>query len=106
MKKRPLKKQPKTLVIDIPHLGYKIAVIIEPKEFTGRQEGSIMFAENSGKDIASIFFRKKPTPSQAGIVAHEIMHVLQFMCRNRNIAMEVENEHMGYLMQYIFQNIY
>jgi len=93
-------------VVEIPHLNYKILHGVCVKEFTGRQEKSFAFTENSTKNTAAIIFRKKPTVLESGTVAHEILHALQFICRRRNIVMEDETEHMGYLMQYIFNEIY
>lgn len=96
----------KTYEISIPHLGYKVLYGVNLKEFVDRQSKSHMFAENTNKSTATIVFRGTPNDLQSGAVAHEIMHVLQFMCRRRNIVMEDETEHMGYLMQYIFNEIY
>lgn len=96
----------KAYEIPIPHLGFKVIYAINPKEFTGSQEELIMFCENTSKNSAAIIFRKEPTTLQSSIVAHEIMHALQFMCQRRGIVMEKEIEHMGYLMQYIFNEIY
>lgn len=93
-------------IVDIPHLNYKVYYGISSKEFTGRQEKSFAFAENTNKDVATIIFRKQPTTLDSATIAHEIVHVLQFICRRRNIIMEDETEHMGYLMQYIFNEIY
>lgn len=105
MKKRILKVN-KVYTVLIPHLNFKVVYGVNPKEFTGRQEGSLMFVENTNKNQATILFRKTPTDLESGTVAHEVMHALQFMCRRRNICMEDETEHMGYLMQYIFNEIY
>lgn len=92
--------------IPIPHLAYKIVYGVDPKEFVGRQTNSQMFTEDKDRHTAVIVFRKTPTDLEGGTVAHEIMHALQYMCRRRNICMEDELEHMGYLMQYIFNEIY
>ena len=99
-------KTKKVYTIPIPHLGYKIIYGVNPKEFVGEQEKSMMFAEDTNKKCGAIIFRHTPTALESGTVAHEIMHALQFMCRRRNIKMERELEHMGYLMQYIFNEIY
>lgn len=93
-------------IVDIPHLNYKVYYGISSKEFTGRQEKSVMFAENTNKNTGTIIFRKKPTELESGTVAHEIVHILQYICKRRNITMEDEIEHMGYLMHYIFNEIY
>ena len=95
-----------TNVIEIPHLNYKILYGVCLKEFTGRHEKSLAITENSTKNTATILFRKKPDTLNSSVVAHEIMHALQYICRRRNIVMEDETEHMGYLMQFIFNEIY
>ena len=92
--------------IKIPHLGYRVIVKVDVKEFSGMQESSFMFCENTDKNTATIFLRDKPRHDKFSTVAHEAMHALQFLCRNRNISMERELEHMGYLMQYILNEIY
>lgn len=92
--------------IVISHLNYKIIYGVSPKEFIGAQAKSIMFAEDTNKNCAAVIFRKKPTQIEMSTVAHEVMHALQYMCQRRNIKMEVELEHMGYLMQYILNEIY
>lgn len=106
MKKKQSWKDNYTNVIELPHLNYSIFYGVLKKEFTGRHEKSLAITENSNKNSATILFKKKPTDLEAGMVAHEIVHALQFMCRRRNIVMEDETEHMGYLMQFIFNEIY
>lgn len=106
MKKKQSWKDNHTNIIELPHLGYKIYYGVLKKEFTGRHEKSIALAENSTKNSATILFRKKPDALDSSVVAHEIVHVLQYICRRRNIVMEDETEHMGYLMQFIFNEIY
>ena len=93
--------------IEIPHLAYKVKVVLDPKEFYGEYHNSLMLAEDTGRSLATIYLRK-PIPKTRKIiptVAHEVMHVIQYICRNRTIKMEKESEHMGYLMQYILANI-
>jgi hypothetical protein len=106
MKKNRILKIGAAYEIPIPHMGYKVMYGVNPKEFSDRQEISMMFAEDTNKNQATIIFRHTPKDIESGAVAHEILHALQFMCRRRNIVMEAETEHMGYLMQYIFKEIY
>ena len=91
----------------IPHLAYTVKIIINPKEFYGKHASSLMMAENTDRSTATIFLRC-PIPKNRQVIptlAHEVMHVLQYICQNRAIKMEEESEHMGYLMQYILANI-
>ena len=99
-------KNKKAYYIEIPHLNYKIVYGVNPKEFIKKQSGAVMFAEDTNKNTGAIIFRKNPDNLDSAAVAHEIVHVLQFLCKRRNIEMEEETEHMGYLMQYIFNEIY
>lgn len=105
MKKRLLKIN-KVYKIPIPHLGFEVIYGVLPKEFVGRHEKSVMLCEDTNKNTSCIIFKNTPTDMESAAVAHEIIHALQFMYRRRNIRMEEELEHMGYLMQYIFNEIY
>src|ERR1700743_2362595 len=92
--------------ISIPHLGYEIVFGINPKEFTDRQIKSLAFTEDTNKNCAAIIFKKRPRELEHSLAAHEVMHALQYMCQRRNIKMEEELEHMGYLIQHILNRIY
>ncbi len=52
MKNRKMKSG-KAYIIPIPHLGYRIAYGVNPKEFSGRQESSMMFTEDTNKNQTS-----------------------------------------------------
>lgn len=38
-------------------------------------------------------------------LAHEVTHVLQYICESRGIEFEKEQEHMAYIMGYIMSKI-
>lgn len=99
-------KTNKAYCIQIPHLNYKIIYGVKPEEFKGKYEKSIMMTEDVDKNTGQILFRKTPEDQDASTVAHEVLHILQLICQHRNIKMEEEMEHMGYLMQYIHNEIY
>ena len=41
-----------------------------------------------------------------GDVAHELIHVLQFICADRNMDFVREQEHMAYIMHYLMGKVY
>lgn len=47
-----------------------------------------------------------PHPIKAnGTLFHEITHALQFICEARNIDFILEQEHMGYIAQFVTNEI-
>jgi len=99
-------KKGKIYIIEVPHLAYQIKYGINTTDPYWMEDRHVkMFAENTNRHTASIFFKKQPKMENVFIVAHEVMHCLQYMCRNRNIDMARESEHMAYLMQYILGHI-
>ncbi len=89
--------------LTIPHLNFTIKYGVNKKEVS---KGAVMTTEDIDNHTVAIYFQEKPKLDQMPTVAHEVMHVLQFVCRHRKIMMENELEHMGYLMQYILASIY
>jgi hypothetical protein len=87
--------------IYIPHLNYTITVK-EPKNPPKELYNPKAWVHSEGSKGCTMYITKKPLPSD---LAHEVVHVLQFICLNRNIDFTTEQEHMGYLMQYIMGEI-
>ena len=71
--------------IEIPHLAYKVKVVINPKEFYDEHSTSIMLAEDTSRSVATIFLRKPLSNTRQVIptLAHEVIHVIQYICINR-----------------------
>jgi hypothetical protein len=86
--------------IYIQHLGYTIHVkdikeADNPKDFA-------MFVEREDRNNCIMYLTKKKwVLKDIPALSHEIVHVLQFIADSRSIDMTFEQEHMGYLMQYI-----
>lgn len=89
--------------IYIPHLHYHINVYFDSEKYLtdlGIEAGTL-----HSKGLIEIHFKKKPNDYDFPTVAHEVMHALQFICKDRKIDMTNEVEHCGYLMQYILNQI-
>ena len=84
--------------IRLPHLGF--AVFVRPRPKNWHAYASVMYS----KDGYSCKLLLPPNPS-VGAVAHECVHILQAVCRRYNIDFKNEDEHMGYIMQYLVQEI-
>jgi hypothetical protein len=96
-------KRTKNKIVIINHLGYTIKFCSTDKN-SSFENYCIKINNNEChiilKDIQKYennsFFR-----TNISIVAHEIVHALQFICESRNIDMVAEQEHIGYMMNYI-----
>lgn len=81
----------------IPHLNYTVHF----KPFT-KAPASIRtahaFIQRDDRDNSSLFLARNVEPST---VAHELVHVLQYICEDRYMVFTDEREHMCYLMQYL-----
>lgn len=88
--------------IYLPHLHYTVFV----RRFKRVPEG-LTIAEAYVKKLdnhsCAIYLPKKNEP---GDLAHELIHVLQFICESRNMDFCLEREHMAYLMHYLFGRIW
>lgn len=87
--------------IYIPHIHYTVFVKeakTPPEEISNAKAWVISEDRNS----CTLYIEKKPNPCQ---LAHELVHVLQRICLNRNITFTLEQEHMGYLMDFLMGKI-
>lgn len=85
--------------INIHHLGYKVSHGIAD---TGQHYMSCIRIDDNH---CKIIYKSKPRPNDIPTLAHEVLHALQYMSESRGIDMTIEMEHMGYLMQYILNEI-
>ena len=89
--------------IYLAHLNYTVRL---------RQSGqppeevkhAISWVISEDKNTCTLYTDLK-TRIHPGDLSHELIHVLQFICLDRNINFTLEQEHMGYLMQYLFGQI-
>lgn len=87
-------------IINLPHLTYQVYF------YTGKDipkncsnEGSIAWTVK-GENSSAVCIREK-IDAQPTLLAHEIMHVLQFLAHERNMDFLQEQEHFAYLMQFL-----
>lgn len=87
--------------IPIPHLGYTVI----HKPFTSAPKSipnARAYVVHNNSNSCTIYSDKKAT---APDLAHELVHVLQFICLDRNIDFRIEQEHMAYIMGYVMGKI-
>ncbi len=84
--------------IYLPHIKYTVYV----KEFKTPppQIANAQAWVRRDDMYSSTIFIKKGEKKNTPNIAHEVVHILQFICLDRNIDFCTETEHMGYLMQY------
>jgi len=61
------------------------------------------WVESTGKNGCTLFLQKGK--QQPGDVAHELVHVLQFLSIARNMDFQIEHEHFGYLMHWLMGEV-
>lgn len=89
--------------IYLPHLHYTVHVK-ERESFKGKTDFIAVCVRDDDRN--STIYIKKPIKKWAhGTLVHEVIHALQFICESRNIDFLQEQEHVGYLAQYIFNKI-
>ena len=91
------------MTIDLPHINYKIHV----KEYKSPPDSipnALAYVKRNDMYSCTIFI-KKGQRKVAPDLAHELIHVMQFICLDRNIDFCTETEHMGYTMHYLLGKI-
>lgn len=88
--------------IHLSHLGYTVTV----RKFKPNPTipNALAYVKNDDAHNCSIYLDSSRKIG-AGDLAHELVHVLQFICLNRNINFTLEHEHMGYIMHYLMGKI-
>lgn len=89
--------------IYLPHLHYTIHVKQIPKR--PLIENAKAYVQSHGKLACTIFLDRKAKRMDPADLAHELIHVLQFICLERNIDFTLEQEHMGYIMHFLMGKI-
>lgn len=84
----------------IPHIGYTVCV----KQKNKSQRFSAWVIKDSSNQC-SLYIKQPIAENEIPTLAHELVHVLQYIAESRNIDMIQEQEHMGYLMGYLMQKI-
>lgn len=83
--------------IFLPHINYTVTV----KEFK-KLEGFVPTKAYTEYIDSRNCILHLPKNIQGSMLCHEIVHVLQFICKARNMEFTLESEHMGYISQYLF----
>lgn len=94
--------------IYIPHIHYELEVldIKKAKGITEEMLNSGCYGATEYLDHKSIIYIKLPLkPIDIPTVCHELVHVLQNICRDKRITFINEEEHMAYIMQYLLAEI-
>lgn len=87
----------------LPHLGYTVRLRPFNRETApSKAKDALAYVLHDNEDQCTMYLPRDATPS---LIAHEIIHVLQFMCRDLNMTFETEMEHMAYVMQYLLGSI-
>lgn len=86
----------------IPHIHYTVTVICGGKAPVDLQN-ALAWAVSDGKYGCRVYLPKGRI--LAGDLAHELIHVLQFIALERNIDFTMEREHFGYLMHWLMGEI-
>jgi hypothetical protein len=90
--------------IYIPHIHYKIEVSFKSKEFLNNL-GMECACEYIKNGQIKLHFRNKPVAHDFPSLAHEILHAIQWISKDRGIDMIKEEEHCAYMMQFILNEI-
>lgn len=97
----PIQKANVKKDIYLPHVHYWVKI----RPFTKAPpdiQGAFAYVHRESNNISIVFIKKRcDTPT----IAHELVHVLQNICRARNIDFATETEHMGYLMGYLMGKV-
>lgn len=93
--------------IIIPHLAYTVE-ILDIKKAKGNDLYKLGFfhAITLKYKNKSIIYMKLPLKRQhIPVLAHELTHVIQNICADRDIDAVQEQEHCAYMMQYLLGKI-
>ena len=89
--------------IKIEHLDYTITVK-DPKSYKGEKDFVAMVVPNDFYGC-TLYIKRPVEKRHLSTLAHELMHVLQFVAEERDIDMSSEKEHFGYLMEWLMNQI-
>lgn len=86
----------------LPHIHYTVHILTfkkSPKELPVAKAYTVKGAD--GKSCA-MYLPKNVKP---GTVVHEVVHVLRYICEDKNMSFLLEEEHMAYIAQYLTNKI-
>nr|AKH47789.1 hypothetical protein [uncultured marine virus] len=99
--------------VEIPHLRVTVYFMDLTKLKGVEIQGSAyttIFDEDENMNLNIGVFYEKIEKNVKRIecmpmIIHEIVHALQYICERRNIDMEEEKEHMGYMASYLTEKL-
>jgi hypothetical protein len=95
-------KEGKLHIIKIPHLNY--VVVVEDKKKEDRPN-AYAYCERVFDGESRICIPLPVGMKRSSRLLHEIIHVLQNICHDRNIDFYEEAEHTAYIGDWLFQEI-
>jgi hypothetical protein len=81
----------------LPHINYTVR-FRRAKKAPAAIDGAYGWAVSDDKYGCTVFLSPKDTVSG---VAHELVHVLRYICEERHMDFRTESEHMAYIMQHL-----
>lgn len=89
--------------IIIPHLGYTVNVKLPTKNKP--LANAIAWVEYETNNECSLYIKQPIKAYQIPTLAHELIHVLQYVSEARHLHFGLEKEHFGYLMQWLMNEV-
>lgn len=101
-------KKPKQIIV-INHIGYTIKVF-DIKDAQNDvlilfQSGVRAIAKDRDKMNGEIYLTFPIKSADYATIGHEIIHIMQYICRSRGIEFTEELEHIAYMWHYVFNEI-
>ena len=91
--------------IYLDHIFYRIEIIFTSKKFLDEREMECA-SEYIENGHIKLHLRSKPQKQHFPSVAHEVIHCLQWIAKDRNIDFIKEEEHFAYMMQFMLNRIF
>lgn len=82
----------------LPHINYTVYILTFKKPHKDLPQSKAYTEKGADGKSCAMYLPKKVT---AGTVAHEIIHVLRYICEARDMSFLLEEEHMAYIAQYL-----
>lgn len=89
--------------ITIEHLGY--TVLVKPRSKFKGFDYYVAVTQKNSPNQSTVYIDLPVKPKQYATLAHELVHVLQYICESRGIEFTQEQENTAYLMQYLLNEV-
>jgi hypothetical protein len=83
--------------VTLPHIAYTVR-FRKLKRAPDSIPAAVAYIERDSSDRCTIYLSERGTPCT---VAHEIVHALQYICKDRYMDFTKECEHTAYMMQHL-----